>query len=49
MSVDGNQVDLDLENKVIVGFSLVRSPKYYVSNMIQKVAKLYAAIKRKHA
>jgi hypothetical protein len=49
MSVDGNQVDLDLENKVIVGFSLVRSPKYYVSTMIRKVANLYAAIKTKHA
>ena len=49
MSIDGTQVDLNLAEKVIVGFSLVRSPKYYVSNMIQKVAKLCAEIKTKHA
>lgn len=49
MSVDGHQVDLNFEEKLIVGFSLVRSPKYYVSNMIQRVAKLYGEIKRKQA
>ena len=47
MSIDGQQVDINLDEKVIVGFSIARSPKYYVSNLIQKVTKLYAEIKRK--
>lgn len=48
MSIDGRQVDLNLEEKVIVGFSLVRSPKYYVSSLIQRVAKLYTELKIKN-
>jgi hypothetical protein len=49
MSIDGRQVDVNLDEKMIIGFSIVRSPKYYASNLIQKVAKLYAEIQRKNA
>jgi len=49
MSIDGMQVDSNLEDKEIVGFSLARSPKYYVSNLIQKVSKHYAEIQRNNA
>jgi hypothetical protein len=47
MSVDGVQVDLNLEEKVIVGVTMARSPKYYISKKVQEVATLYSRIKTK--
>jgi len=47
MSVDGVQVDLNLEEKVIIGVSITPSPKFYVSKKIQELATLYAIIKSK--
>jgi len=49
MSVDGVQVDLNLEEKVIVGVTMARSPKYYISEKLQEVATLYSRIKAKRA
>jgi|SRR5271157_740895 len=48
MSVDGVQVDLNVKEKVIVGVTMARSPKYYISKKIQEVATLYTRIKAKH-
>lgn len=45
MSVDGIQVDLDVENKVILGVTMARSPKYYLFEQLQKVASLCGKIK----
>lgn len=47
MSVDGVQVDLNLEEKVIVGVVMARSPKYYISLKIQGVADNYRIIRPK--
>jgi hypothetical protein len=49
MSVDGVRVDLNLEEKLILGVSIVRSPKYYISNLVQKIESLHSAIKAKRA
>jgi len=47
MSVDGVQVDLNLEKKAIVGVTMVRSPKYYIAKKVEEVATLYAKVKSK--
>jgi hypothetical protein len=47
MSVDGVQVDLNLEETVILNVSMVRSPKYYIAQRVQEVAALCARIKAK--
>ena len=47
MSVDGVQVDLNLEEKVIIGVTMARSPKYYISEKVQEIATLYSRIKAK--
>jgi hypothetical protein len=47
MLEDGLQVDVNLEEKVIVGTTMARSPKYYISKKVQEVAALYAMIKSK--
>jgi hypothetical protein len=44
MSVDGVQVDLNLEEKVIVDVTMARSPKYYISKKVQEIATLYSRI-----
>ena len=47
MAIDGRQVDIDLDNNLIVGFALAKSPKYYIANQIQEVAALHRRIKRR--
>ncbi|MCL4264025.1 MAG: hypothetical protein KJ069_12450 [Anaerolineae bacterium] len=47
MSVDGVQVDLNLEEYLILDVTMVKSPKYYISTKIQEIATLYKRIKSK--
>ena len=47
MSVDGVQVDLDISKKLILGVSMVRSPKFYISSKVQELANLYGSLIKK--
>jgi len=47
MSVDGVQVDLKRDERIISGVTKGRSPKYYIASKIQEIAHLYQQIKAK--
>lgn len=48
MWADGYQVDLNLKETVIVGMSLARSPKYYISSKVQEMVETYNRLRSKY-
>src|SRR5258706_12645020 len=48
MPEEGIQFYLNLEKKLILGATIARSPKYYISKKAKEVAALYSRIKSKH-